>query len=474
MIEALSEKVETGIFRCETGIGQAIAEVRVGTAAILTTSELRALQMRSELICAQNSVPGQTGLTGFDDMTFAPVVDPALTTDARNVECIASRAIGIICAGIRGKTPNREGATVPMRLVVRQSKAIPKQPYQKENIPMTKYLSALALSAALAATGAAAQDTLTISVYSFAQDAFKEALYDPFEEICGCELVIETGNSIERMAKIEANAADPVIDMAVISSHDALSLAQKGLLQPLDTSRLSSFNKLYPAAQDPLGDNMAVGYTFYASSIVYREDLVSIESWSDLLGDELAGNVSLPNITGTQGPLTLMMLDKVAGGDASDFASTISAIGEHADDIVTFYSRSSELAQLMNQEEVIAAPVGRFAWSRFKSSPLPFAWADPAEGQAGGMNVMIMTANNGNEELAYQLMDYWLSTEVQTRIAEALIDSPANMEVVVSAAVAENLTYGAELINSLNILDPAAIIANRDAWVDQWNSEVIR
>ena len=339
---------------------------------------------------------------------------------------------------------------------------------------MKKQLSLLALGAVLATSPAFAQEKLTISVYSFAQDAYKKVLYDPFEEICDCELVIETGNSIERMAKIEANADDPVIDLAVISSHDALSLAQKGLLQPIDTSKISSFDQLYPAAQDPIGGNMAVGYTFYASSIVYREDLVSIESWADLLGDDLKGNVALPNITGTQGPLTLMMLDKAAGGNASDFTGTISAIGASADDIVTFYSRSSELAQLMNQEEVIAAPVGRFAWSRFKSSPLPFAWANPIEGQAGGMNVMLMTKGNGNEELAYKLMDYWLSTEVQTRIAEALIDSPANTEVVVSDEVAENLTYGAELINSLNILAPAAIIANRDNWVEQWNTEVIQ
>ena len=339
---------------------------------------------------------------------------------------------------------------------------------------MTRNLSLLTAAAAFTATSAAAQDTLTISVYSFAQDAYKEALYDPFEEICGCELVIETGNSVERMAKIEANAADPVIDMAVISSHDALSLAQKGLLQPIDSAKLSSFDELYPAAQDPIGGNMAVGYTFYASSIVYREDLVSIESWADLLSDELKGRVALPNITGTQGPLALMMLDKAAGGDASDFSGTISTIGEHAEDIVTFYSRSSELAQLMNQDAVIAAPVGRFAWSSLKDSPLPFAWADPAGGQAGGMNVMILTKGNGNEELAYKLMDYWLSTEVQTRIAEALIDSPANMNVVVSDEIAESLTYGAELINSLNILEPAAIIANRDAWVEQWNTEIIQ
>ena len=339
---------------------------------------------------------------------------------------------------------------------------------------MKKLVSLSAMCCALATTSFAQDRTLTISTYSFAQDAYKEALYDPFEAICDCNLVIETGNSVERMSKIEANAADPVIDMAVISSHDALALARKDLLAQLDISQLSSHALLYPAAQDPIGDNMAVGYTFYASSIVYRTDLVEINSWADLLGEDLAGNVSLPNITGTQGPLWLMMLNKAAGIEGTDYTGVISDIGEHADDIVTFYSRSSELAQLMNQEEVIAAPVGRFAWSRFKSSPLPFAWAEPEEGQAGGMNVMIMTKGNGNEELAYEFMDYWLSTEVQTRVAEALIDSPANASVVVSDEVADNLTYGADLINSLNILAPSDIIDNRESWVEQWNTEVIR
>ena len=339
---------------------------------------------------------------------------------------------------------------------------------------MKNAISLSALCCALATSAFAQDKTLTISVYSFAQDEYKEILYDPFEEICDCTLVVETGNSVERMAKIEANASNPVIDMAVIASQDALELARKDLLAQLDVSKLANLSKLYSAAQDPIGDNFAVGYTFYASSIVYRSDLIKVNSWADLLDEKLAGNVALPNITGTQGPLTLMMLDKAAGNDGSDLTGAISEVGKHADDIVTFYSRSSELTQLMNQEEVIAAPVGRFAWSAFKDSPLPFAWAEPAEGQAGGMNVMVMTKGNGNEDLAYQFMNYWLSTEVQTKVAEALVDSPANAEVVVSDEIADNLTYGADLINSLNLLSPAEIIDNREAWVEQWNTEVIQ
>ncbi|MSU90057.1 extracellular solute-binding protein [Rhodobacteraceae bacterium 2CG4] len=338
---------------------------------------------------------------------------------------------------------------------------------------MMRYLPVLTAALGLAAGAAqAAENTLTISVYSFAQDAFKEAVYDPFEEICGCELVVETGNSVERMAKIEAYAADPVVDMAVMSAHDALALARKELLAPIDTSKLSSFDQLYPAAQDPLGGNLGVGYTFYATSIVYRSDLVEVNSWADLLSDEVKGRVALPAISTTQAPLVLMMLGQALGQD--DILQTIDTVGENADDIVTFYERSSQLAQLMQQEEVIAAPIGRFAWSRFRGTDLPFEWAEPAEGQTGGMNVMVMTRGNGNEDLALQFMDYWLSTEVQTRLAELGIDSPANAAVEVSAEAAENLTYGAELINSLTIMDPAVILDQREAWIDRWNKTVIQ
>ncbi len=337
-----------------------------------------------------------------------------------------------------------------------------------------KKLLALSTAIALISGAAYAQDkTLTISVYSFGMDAMKAAIFDPFEEVCGCDVVIETGNSVERMAKIEANAANPVIDVAVMSAHDALALSRKGLWQSLDISKIPSHAELYESAKDPIGDHMAVGYGFYATSIVYRSDLVEINSWSDLLSDELKGRVALPNITGTQGPLTLMMLGQSLGYDDLTFSDTIDAIGESADDIVTFYNRSSELAQLMLQEEVIAAPVGRFAWSRFSGADLPFKWAEPSEGQTGGMNVMLMTKDNGNEELAHQFINYWLSNEVQTRVAELKLDSPANATVVVSDEIAESLTYGADLINSLTMLDPGAIIDNRDAWLERWNEKVV-
>jgi len=338
-----------------------------------------------------------------------------------------------------------------------------------------KLRTALASAAALALSLGAAQaeePTLTISVYAFAQDAFKELVYAPFEEKCGCKLVVETGNSVERLAKMEANKANPVVDMAVISMADALQASRAGLVDAIDTSKLSNYDKLYDIAKDPNGDGMSVGYTFYATSIVYRTDKMKVESWADLLKPEYVSHVAFPNVTTNQGPPALYMLGLALGEDTPDLAGPIAAVGANKDEIVTFYVKSSQLVQLMQQEEIWAAPIGRFSWAPFTKLDLPLAWATPREGQTGGMNVMVVTKGSKNRDLALEFMDYWLSTEVQTKLAENLIDSPANAEVVVPEAVAANITYGEDTAKGLKLIPSALALDNRDGWLKLWNEKV--
>ncbi|MFC3061072.1 ABC transporter substrate-binding protein [Paenirhodobacter populi] len=333
--------------------------------------------------------------------------------------------------------------------------------------------SATALILGLGLGSAQAQEkTLTISVYAFAQDEYKKMLYDPFEAQCGCKLVVETGNSVERLAKMEANKANPVIDMAVISMADALQASRAGLIDAIDTAKLTNFDKLYDIAKDPNGDGMSVGYTFYATSIVYRTDKMQIDSWADLLKPEYASHVAFPNITTNQGPPALFMLGEALGQNTPDLKAAIEAVAERKDDIVTFYVKSSQLVQLMQQEEIWAAPIGRFSWAPFTKLDLPLGWATPKEGQTGGMNVMVLTKGTKNADLALQFMDYWLSTEVQTKLAEALVDSPANSEVVVPDEVADNITYGEETASSLKLIPSAVALDNRDGWLAEWNSKV--
>ena len=338
-----------------------------------------------------------------------------------------------------------------------------------------KFKMVLTAATALTLSMGAAQaqeKTLTISVYAFAQDEFKEIIYDPFEAKCGCKLVVETGNSVERLAKMEANKTNPVIDMAVVSMADALQATRADLIDKIDTTKLTNFDKLYDIAKDPNGDGMSVGYTFYATSIVYRTDKMKVESWADLLKDDVVSHIAFPNVTTNQGPPALYMLGQALGSDTPDLKGPIEAVGEKKDEIVTFYVKSSQLVQLMQQEEIWAAPIGRFSWAPFTKLDLPLAWATPKEGQTGGMNVMVLAKGSKNQDLALEFMDFWLSTEVQTKLAEKLVDSPANAEVKVPEEVADNLTYGDETAKSLKLIPSAVALDNRDAWLSEWNAKV--
>lgn len=124
MTAALRDDIRTEILWGEAGVSHVLPAVKSGVTAVMTTSDLIALRVRSELMREQIFVPDRVSLTGFDDMSFAPIMHPALTTVAQDVEEIASRAIDIIAAKIKGEVPAGEGQTVPMRLVVRQSTSI--------------------------------------------------------------------------------------------------------------------------------------------------------------------------------------------------------------------------------------------------------------------------------------------------------------------------------------------------------------
>lgn len=338
---------------------------------------------------------------------------------------------------------------------------------------MKKIILASGTALMLTMGAAEAQDkTLTISVYAFAQDEFKELVYTPFEKQCGCKLVVETGNSVERLAKMEANKANPVVDLAIVSMADALSATRKDLIQKIDASKVPNIEKLYDIAKDPNGDGMSVGVNFYATSIVYRTDKMKIDSWADLLKDDIVDHVAFPNVTTNQGPPALYMLGKAIGKDTPDLSGAIEAVGEKKDDIVTFYVKSSQLVQLMQQEEIWAAPIGRFSWAPFTKLDLPLAWATPKEGQTGGMNVLVMPKGTKNEDLALQFMDFWLSTDVQKALAEKLVDSPTNREVKVSDEVANNITYGDETAKSLQLIPSDVTLDNRDKWLSEWNAKV--
>jgi ABC-type thiamine transport system substrate-binding protein len=76
--------------------------------------------------------------------------------------------------------------------------------------------------------------TLVVSGFGLNADLLKKHLYAPFEARCQCKVVLESGTAADRLAKLDARKANPVVDVFQAADFIALEASGKGLLQPLD------------------------------------------------------------------------------------------------------------------------------------------------------------------------------------------------------------------------------------------------
>ncbi len=342
--------------------------------------------------------------------------------------------------------------------------------------PMLRGLCAFTAALLLAAPVLAQKRSLVLSTYGLNNDIFKKHVYEPFSRQCHCELVLETGNAAERLAKLEARKANPNVDVVQITDFLALDASQRGLLQAIDYSKLKNLGDVYDFGRDPLRNKEAVAYTVYSVGLVVRTDKPSssITSWKDLGRPDLKGRVMLANVTSNQGLAQLFMVDRVHGGFAGDMSTGFAKLAEIKPNVVTYYAQTAQMTALFAQDEAWVAPVGRFGWLNLKKTGKPLAWVVPKEGQVGMMNTMSIVKGSKNADLAHQLIDFWLSREVQQALANELADSPINRSVKINPDAAEGLTWGKAQIDSLVFMKPEMLVRERGNWVTQWNRMIAK
>lgn len=94
--------------------------------AIFCANDEMAIGSLHEAKAAGLAVPEQLSIVGFDDMRYAEVSDPPLTTIAQPAEEIGERAMYKLCREIEdGKSSTTEPEIVPYKLIIRRSVAPP-------------------------------------------------------------------------------------------------------------------------------------------------------------------------------------------------------------------------------------------------------------------------------------------------------------------------------------------------------------
>lgn len=332
-------------------------------------------------------------------------------------------------------------------------------------------LATVSAAAMLIAAPALAQDrTFTVSWWGFNGDALQEIIIDPFQEMCNCEVVFETGNNADRLSRLQLREGAGV-DVIYLTDRFSQLGIELGLFQPVDRAQVPNIENLYSFAQAPQGD-FGPAYTIGRVGIVYNADEVEapITSWNDLWREDLAGAVSLPGITTTAGPMVVLRAGERAGVDAyADPDAAFAGVSEVQPNVLTNYNTGSEMINLFSTGEITVSMAQDFALGRLQSAVPSVVWADLDDGDIATLNTINIPAGSENVELAHQFLNFVLSAEIQQTLAERGVDAPVNTGVELTDEQAAGWTYGDEMIGSLNFVDYEPMNAALPEWIDRWN-----
>jgi putative spermidine/putrescine transport system substrate-binding protein len=299
-------------------------------------------------------------------------------------------------------------------------------------------------------------------------------VYKPFEEEHNVEIVLEIGNNADRLNKVRMGNSD--VDVIFLSDYYAQQGINDGLFESVDRSKLTNIDKIYDVAKAPLGEEYGPAYTIAQFGIAYNPDEVAqpIKSWKDLWNNELAKSITIPSITSTAGPMFLDAASKVSGSSEFNEEQAFAQMKELMPNVVKEYSQTSEFVNMFSQGEIAAGPIMEMYFASLKEAVPNAQFVSPEEGGYAVMNTVNVVKGTDQKELAEEFINHILSKEVQEKSAKNKIDSPVNTEVELTEEEAAGLTYGEDVVKTLNTLDMKFVNEQSKTWIDRWNREIIQ
>ena len=332
-------------------------------------------------------------------------------------------------------------------------------------------LGSVGVAALLSAAPALAEGkTLTISWWGFNGEKLTQFQVDPFKQKCGCEIVFETGNNADRLNKVKIRNGEGVDLIYLTDAYSQLGIDDR-LFQKFDASKVPNLAGAYDLGKDPQG-GYGPAYTIGRVGIIYDPAKIKtpITSWNDIWRDDVKGQLSLPGITTTAGPMMVLIAGAHAGVDPyADEDGAFKAVEELKPSVVKSYNNGSELVNLFSTGEISVAVAQDFTLKQIQAAVPTAVWADISDGAYATLNTVNIPKGAANPDLAYEWINFLLSPEIQQISAENGIDAPIAKDVKLTPDQAKQWTYGADMIASLQRVDYTKLNAAKQGWIDRWN-----
>jgi spermidine/putrescine transport system substrate-binding protein len=240
-----------------------------------------------------------------------------------------------------------------------------------------------------------------------------------------------------------------VVDVSHPCNNSIPRWREAGLLQPIDTSRLSNWPdvfdelKTFEGSQD--GDKQYfVPVDWGNTSIIYRTDLVDIaeESWTLLWDERYAGKLSVANSAEETIPIAAVLI-----GAADPFNPTAEEMAKIKEMLVKqkplirfYWDTNTTIEQGLASGELVATTGWNSSAVVLRSQGVPVKFMNPKEGIFTYCCGLVLSKDAPNVDAAYDLIDSMIATDAGKWLIEVQGYGHSNrktFEIVDEAMLAE-------------------------------------
>lgn len=287
----------------------------------------------------------------------------------------------------------------------------------------------------------------------------------------GIEVVIEPATDGPREIKLQAEQRLPrgTYDVVHQQSTVLYRLHAQGLIEDLDTSRITGFDQIEAAASTPY----SVPQSMSARVILYNTEFVKTppKAYADLWSPEFAGKIGLID---QHFLMALAAASLANGGSMSDFEPGKAKLMELKAAGAKVYPSNEAFGQALATGEIWAGIMLQSRGGQWKSGGSPIELVYPAEGVVLDWWGFAIPKNARNKDAAYAFLNAAVGEAYQVHWAKAMWGTPYTPQALAAtdAETRKNVEIPAEYAGNLLQLDSAYLQENytqlRDWWVREF------
>ena len=294
------------------------------------------------------------------------------------------------------------------------------------------------------------------------------------------KLIIEEALSAENLAKLVAEKDNPITDFFMMDEGPFKQAKALGLCHEVTEADAPNLRDVPDKFKDP--DNLGAPTLltffgqFYDFDVFEKEGWDVPDSWYDLWDPKYKNRVVLPTASSTWSYTFFQIINQLEGGDIeTNWEPGFAKIKELVPNLHSFSPRSSNTMTLVERDEVWIGPFGlNYALTAEHLKGITMRGAYPKEGVNYNVAWMLIPKNAPHLDLAYALLNIYLSAEFQAQQYRDTFFGPVNSKVFDSLTPEEKALYPFtdEVIAKANPTNWDVYAEKKDQFIERWSTEI--